>query len=245
MSAVRLAVHSCCATLTARHAVARGFQGGVAAAILLLATSGYSRAALITSLAEMPSLVGVVDFSQYASQSGLRYTLGPEQVGGVIGEDILFTSEGGAGFLGLATFYYRPLGAWDSGRAGAVASVTGRWYDFSFADPVSAVGGVMNYYPSKNLTIQALAEDGSLLESYNIREEAPIDILGRNNGAFRGIVRQANDIAVFRIWNGGSSCIDDLAFTRSVIPEPSTIAIWSLLGLAGLMYGWRKRRKAA
>jgi immune inhibitor A len=29
------------------------------------------------------------------------------------------------------------------------------------------------------------------------------------------------------------------------IPEPSTIAIWSLLGLAGLGYGWRKHRKAA
>jgi hypothetical protein len=29
------------------------------------------------------------------------------------------------------------------------------------------------------------------------------------------------------------------------IPEPSTIAIWSLLGLAGLGYGWRKKRKAA
>jgi hypothetical protein len=31
----------------------------------------------------------------------------------------------------------------------------------------------------------------------------------------------------------------------SVIPEPSTIAIWSLLGLAGLGVGWRNRRKAA
>jgi hypothetical protein len=39
----------------------------------------------------------------------------------------------------------------------------------------------------------------------------------------------------------------DLSFqlTGTAIPEPSTIAIWSLLGLAGLGYGWRKRRKAA
>ena len=29
------------------------------------------------------------------------------------------------------------------------------------------------------------------------------------------------------------------------IPEPSTIAIWSLLGLVGLGFGWRKKRKAA
>jgi hypothetical protein len=32
---------------------------------------------------------------------------------------------------------------------------------------------------------------------------------------------------------------------EAVIPEPSTIAIWSLLGLVGLGYGWRKKRKAA
>jgi hypothetical protein len=31
----------------------------------------------------------------------------------------------------------------------------------------------------------------------------------------------------------------------NVIPEPSTIAIWSLLGLVGLGYGWRKKRRAA
>jgi hypothetical protein len=31
----------------------------------------------------------------------------------------------------------------------------------------------------------------------------------------------------------------------SANPEPSTIAIWSLLGLAGLGYGWRKKRRAA
>ena len=30
-----------------------------------------------------------------------------------------------------------------------------------------------------------------------------------------------------------------------VVPEPSTFAIWSLLGLAGLGYGWRKKRRAA
>jgi hypothetical protein len=35
-----------------------------------------------------------------------------------------------------------------------------------------------------------------------------------------------------------------LEASEAVIPEPSTIAIWSLLGLAGLGYGWRKRRKA-
>lgn len=29
------------------------------------------------------------------------------------------------------------------------------------------------------------------------------------------------------------------------VPEPSTVAIWSLLSLAGLGYGWRKKRKAA
>ncbi len=30
-----------------------------------------------------------------------------------------------------------------------------------------------------------------------------------------------------------------------VIPEPSTLVIWSLLGVLGLTFGWRRRRKAA
>jgi phospholipase/lecithinase/hemolysin len=54
----------------------------------------------------------------------------------------------------------------------------------------------------------------------------------------------------FLFWDGthptgeAHQLLGDIAF-RSVIPEPSTIAIWSLLGLVGLGYGWRKRRKAA
>jgi hypothetical protein len=31
---------------------------------------------------------------------------------------------------------------------------------------------------------------------------------------------------------------------ESIIPEPSTLAIWSLLGLCGIGFGWRRRRKA-
>ncbi len=38
--------------------------------------------------------------------------------------------------------------------------------------------------------------------------------------------------------------IVDWLGTDQVVPEPSTIAIWSLLGLAGLGYGWRKRKTA-
>jgi hypothetical protein len=33
-------------------------------------------------------------------------------------------------------------------------------------------------------------------------------------------------------------------FDCSTVSEPATIAIWSLLGLAGLGYGWRKRKAA-
>ena len=42
----------------------------------------------------------------------------------------------------------------------------------------------------------------------------------------------------------GIESFDDNA-SLSSNPEPSTIAIWSLLGLVGLGYGWRKKRKAA
>jgi hypothetical protein len=43
---------------------------------------------------------------------------------------------------------------------------------------------------------------------------------------------------------GGSGGIDNVVFTTST-PEPSTIAIWSLLGLGGMAINRRRRRRSA
>ncbi len=72
---------------------------------------------------------------------------------------------------------------------------------------------------------------GSLLQSvfYHTSCSAPIQ-LGDVIGSATLVAYQGDS---------GSASIDG-----NPIPEPSTIAIWSLLGLAGLGYGWRKKRTA-
>lgn len=46
---------------------------------------------------------------------------------------------------------------------------------------------------------------------------------------------------------GGGFVLDNLnlGLGSTVIPEPTTLAIWSLLGICGIGFGWRRRRKAA
>ena len=38
--------------------------------------------------------------------------------------------------------------------------------------------------------------------------------------------------------------MDNFTFNEPVIPEPSTFAIWSLLGIIGITVGWGRRRRA-
>ena len=47
--------------------------------------------------------------------------------------------------------------------------------------------------------------------------------------------------------NAAAEGFIELAFApvANPVPEPSTLAIWSLLGVLGIAFGWNRRRKAA
>lgn len=49
------------------------------------------------------------------------------------------------------------------------------------------------------------------------------------------------DAPVYGVYEGGGGDFEIATF-NSVVPEPSTIAIWSLLGLVGFGFAWRKRK---
>ena len=109
---------------------------------------------------------------------------------------------------------------------------------FSFNDnPVSAVGAFINDAPGKgDFIITAFDADDNQLVSYDIWALAPINTPGMENaGAFRGIALETSLISHFSI-TGYLPVVDDLAFTSTPIPEPSTMLLLGtgLLGLVGI-----------
>jgi len=91
--------------------------------------------------------------------------------------------------------------------------------------------------------MEALGAGNVVLESYNIGVVAPISTPGGgNDGAFRGILRNTNDIAAFRL-SSGYNVIDDLAFSRvSSVPEPTSLAIF-VIGALGMVVRHRRKQK--
>ncbi len=206
-------------------------------------------ATLVTSAASLGSPTEVVDFSQFTGPSS--FGPGPVQVGGLIGEDIVWSSsnstvQGGA-TIGDSLYNIIPNGSWNSGRVGFVGlnAPTGTML-LEFAQPVSAVGALLNYSAGlgPDVIISALASDGSVLESYDINTLAPISTPGMLNvGGFRGIVRSTADIYGFQVANS-AVVLDDLTIGPAV-PEPSSVMLMSvgLLAVAGV--NLRRKRRGA
>jgi hypothetical protein len=222
-------------------------RSGTYLAVLLLLAGGPARAALITSAAEVPGPATVIDFSQFTT---LVFTAGPVQIGGLVGEDVVWTATNPGAGIGTRGFPGYGLGAngfWNVGRGGFTglnAGIGTMTYTFN-SGPVSDVGALLNYVPGgSDVIIAALDAGGNVLESYNISALAPISTPGQTNqGGFRGIVRADADIARFTVSNA-TVALDDLTFSR-VVPEPSALTLLGLggLGLAG--YAWRRRKQAA
>lgn len=117
-----------------------------------------------------------------------------------------------------------------------------------FDNPVGGFGGFMNYVPGfGDVFIRALAGDMSVLESYNLVNDAPISTPdGFNEGAFRGIIRGQNDIYGFELANAYIVATDmRYGFAdATTVPEPSTVLLLAS-GMLGVgLVSWRRRRVA-
>lgn len=212
--------------------------------VMLLSPGLYADLVLEASLLGSP--LTVVNFSQYSGD--FLFTAGPEQVGSLVGEDIIFTASssdavlGDGGGLPDNEYGFVFNGLWGNGLNG-FAGTNGTTMVFHFnTGPVSGVGGFMNYVidpatqaPLDDVSILALGADNTVLESYVISNEAPIVTgNGLNLGAFRGISRAANDIYAFQL-QGSFAAIDDLTFSRiSAVPEPSALLLTSLAAIGVL-----------
>lgn len=136
-----------------------------------------------------------------------------------------------------------------NGVSNGYAATTGsfKFISFSFDQPVSAVGGLINYGVFNGNVPQAILRiyGGSdlLLESFDLPLEAPITTPSGNSGAFRGFARETADIFRFELF--GSVAIDDLTISThevAVVPLPATLLLL-LSSLFGLTFFRRSKGK--
>ncbi len=207
---------------------------------VLLATG--ASAALVTDSTGFPAGSLVITFSQFTGANQFEGIDGPQQVGALVGANVVFTSANGQGWL--SNYNGWGLGAngnWTTAHNGyASVDDNGSPMVFTFATPVAAVGGFMSYYPGIGpITVEALGAGNVVLETYDLATAAPISAPTTDGGAFRGIVRPGADIVALRII-GGYAVIDDFTFSSegvAVIPTTSPlglVALGLLLALCGV-----------
>ncbi len=227
----------------------------ISAWLLLLST--VSHADLITTATDITNPT-VIDFRQFAQSEDFIFTAGPVQIGGLVGENIQWSTTNALSVIGNGRHGLTANGVWNSGRNGYTALNAGppntMRYDF-IGFTVSNVGGFLNYgtNSARNVApiIEALDINDIVLESYNLELLAPIVTPSSfNEGAFRGISRLSSDIAAFRVGNN-NFVLDDLTFSgisRTVtappdpIPEPSTMLLFGTGLLVMMLYVWRRER---
>ena len=123
---------------------------------------------------------------------------------------------------------------------------------FTFDTPVAGVGGFVNYSvfngspDGDTPTLSIFDGGGTLLETFDLFNDAPIDTPAQSNaGAFRGFSRAQADIASFEL-SGAFIVLDDLTFTdevaSSVIPVPAALPLM-LSAMGGLALIARRRAR--
>jgi PEP-CTERM motif len=233
------------------------FRAVVCMGVLALwgGSSSYAQAGLVTTSAGFGPPVEVVDFSQF--NGGFTFGPGPQQIGGLVGEDIVWTStnasNNGGAVIGNGSYGLGDNGFWDGAfsytglnDSSVSDSVTDTMtYQFNTA-PVAAVGGFINYAPNfGDVTITALDSNGNVLESYDLSLLAPINTPGQTDGgAFRGIMRPTADIAALTV-SDGFVVLTDLTFSHNAtaVPEPASLTLLCLGTLSVCGYYWRRNKQ--
>lgn len=131
----------------------------------------------------------------------------------------------------------------------------------SFAMPVARAGAFFSdTSPLGNYTITAFDTGGGVLESFvvlasslphlgdaGVDGSAPWD--GTGGGVFVGFEFASNVIGSIQFGpsaaSGDAFAIDDLRFEKAGVPEPSTVILWSLGGIALIGFGRRRRKRVA
>jgi len=208
-----------------------------------------ANAAFITSTGGFTQPTTVIDFSQF--NGSFQFTNGPIQVGGLVSEDVVYTSTSSSSVIGNGVYGLGSNGSWNSGRVGYVGNNSGNpnvAIDFTFnSGSIGEVGGFVNYAPNTGaFFIEAIGAGNVVLESFNVTSLAPISTPGQTNaGAFRGIVRAQNDIVALRI-RGGFDVLDNLTFSRfDPVPEPASLCLWGLAAVGAAVYTRRRKRQQA
>jgi len=104
---------------------------------------------------------------------------------------------------------------------------------------IAGVGVSMNYAPSSPVYIRARNAANTVLAQYEMNADAPIS---SSAFQFRGIQLAGNTIASFELEGTGdaSAILENLSYTTSTVPEPSTVALFAV-GFVALA-GFARRR---
>lgn len=219
-----------------------------ATSIILVLSSSAVNPAAITDPSQLGAQSLTIDFGEFDSSyphtedtgtiSAFTHTSGPIQIGTPFGKDIIWSTTTDISVIGNSTYDLNANGVWNYERDGFTgANNPLEAMSYTFAVPVKGVGGFINYNTSAHLTdvvMTAYSDTGAIIESYNISSLFPISTANDNDGGFRGILSDTDNIARFEVKNAGV-VLDDLQFT-AVVPLPSTLLLFcaSLLSIAGI-----------
>jgi hypothetical protein len=152
-------------------------------------------------------------------------------------------NQGGSVFGYTGGYSYLGNGSWD-GSLGPMAGLNDSkdfflvtdTMEFTFASPVSAVGGFLNYAPgsSNPTTIAVYDVHGNLIESFNLMF---LTGGGANTGAFYGF--QENG-AIIKSFTLSDNFIGITNLTAASVPEPSSLLLIGTGLLAAIGSGRRR-----